>query len=111
MLTQTYKVKKSSVILLSLTVLLLLSTQITSAQTTAFIYQGKLFDSGNLANGQFDFQFQLFDAFTNGNQIGTTQTATNITVSNGSFAVTLDFGACPTCFNGAPRFLEIAVKP
>jgi hypothetical protein len=31
-------------------------------------------------------------------------------VSNGIFTVQLDFGACVSCFNGAARFLEIAVK-
>jgi len=34
-----------------------------------------------------------------------------VTVTAGLFTVPLDFGACPTCFNSAARFLEIAVKP
>src|SRR5262249_45185567 len=82
-----------------------------SAQTTEFTYQGKLTDSGNPANGQYDFQFTLFDALSGGAQQGTTQTVTNVTVTDGNFSVSLDFGACASCFNGAARFLEIAVKP
>src|ERR1044072_7708781 len=43
-------------------VMLVLSFTINaSAQTTAFTYQGKLNESGNLANDQYDFQFTLFD--------------------------------------------------
>lgn len=88
-----------------------------TAQTTAFTYQGKLADNnGNPLSGNYDFQFSLFDGLSGGAQLGTTQTATNILVTNGIFAVTLDFVNCsgcncPTCFNGGPRFLEIAVKP
>jgi len=82
------------------------------AQSTAFTYQGKLADSGNPANGQYDFQFKVFDTQTvgTGTQQGTTQTLTNITVGAGIFTVQLDFGACATCFDGTARYLEIAVK-
>jgi hypothetical protein len=98
-------------LLLTSTMLALNLISNASAQTTAFTYQGRLNDSGNPATGQYDLQFKLFDALSGGIQQGTTQTATNITVTNGIFAVTLDFGACPACFDGAARFLEIAVKP
>src|SRR5438270_576004 len=59
----------------------------------------------------FDFQFSLFDALMGGAQQGTTQPAANILVTNGIFSVNIDFGACATCFDGSPRFLEIAVRP
>jgi hypothetical protein len=98
-------------------IFLLIASQTSPAQSTAFTYQGKLNDNGNLANGNYDLQFKLFDAASIGNQIGTTLTfdgnAGNqpfVVVANGIFTVQLDFGACPTCFNGAARFLEIAVK-
>src|SRR5882724_1721578 len=81
------------------------------AQSSGFTYQGKLADGGNAANGQYDFQFQLFDALSGGTQQGTMLTVSNVAVAAGIFTVQLDFGACPTCFNGSPRFLEIAVKP
>ncbi len=82
-------------------------------QGTAFTYQGKLTDSATPANGQYDFQFKLFDTQTvgTGTQLGTTLTVSNVTVTAGIFTVQLDFGACATCFSGAARFLEIAVKP
>src|SRR5262249_39065489 len=82
-----------------------------SAQTTAFTYQGKLADTGTPANGNYDFQFKLFDQLSGGAQQGTTQALTNVTVSAGVFTVQLDFGACGSCFDGASRFLDIAVKP
>ena len=90
---------------------LLLTAISAFAQTTAFTYQGKLVDNGNLANGNYDLQFALFDAVSGGTQQGTTQTLSNVSVTNGIFTVTLDFGVCASCFNGAARFLAIAVKP
>ncbi len=85
-----------------------------AAQSTGFTYQGKLANNtGNPLSGQYDFQFKLFDTDGTGlpgTQQGTTQTVTNITVTNGIFTVQLDFGTCASCFNGSPRFLEIAVK-
>jgi len=80
------------------------------AQSSAFTYQGKLADGGNAASGQYDFQFQLFDALSGGTQQGSMQTVSNVAATAGIFTVQLDFGACPTCFNGSPRFLEIAVE-
>src|SRR5215813_13475972 len=103
---------KFTVALLLLSLSLWLSTT-AFAQGTTFTYQGKLTDSGNLANGQYDFQFKLFDTMTlgTGTQFGTIITVSNVTVTNGIFSVSLDFGVCPTCFNGSARFLETAVKP
>ena len=82
------------------------------AQTTAFTYQGKLTDSGSPANGQYDFQFKLFDtaAIGGGTEQGSTVTVSNVTVTAGLFNAHLDFGSCASCFDGSPRFLEIAVK-
>src|SRR6266581_1880802 len=42
------------------------------AQTTSFAYQGRLTDSGNPANGNYDLQFALFDNLSGGIQIGST---------------------------------------
>src|SRR5262244_994280 len=80
------------------------------AQTTAFTYQGKLTDSGNLANGAYDLQFKLFDTVTvgTGTQQGSTVTVSNVIVANGIFTVQLDFGA--VVFSGPPRYLEIGVR-
>ena len=93
--------------------LLLSGSAAAFAQGTAFTYQGKLVDTGNPANGPYDLQFKLFDTVTlgTGTQQGSTTTVTNITVAAGIFTVQLDFGACTACFDGSPRYLEIAVRP
>src|SRR5262249_43145228 len=70
-------------------------------------------DNGSPANGQYDLQFKLFDTVTvgTGTQQGSTVTVSNVLVTSGIFTVSLDFGVCASCFDGAARFLEIAVKP
>lgn len=82
------------------------------AQNSAFAYQGKLNNNGNPASGNYDLQFKLYDTADvgTGTQHGGVLTFSTVPVSNGVFNVILDFGACPTCFNGAARFLEIAVR-
>lgn len=92
---------------------LMLSTGSVFAQGTSFAYQGKLSDAGTPANGIYDLQFKLFDTATlgTGTQQGVTLSVANVTVTNGLFTAQLDFGVCPSCFNGANRFLEISVKP
>lgn len=81
------------------------------AQTGSITYQGKFTEAGQPANGSFDLQFRLFDALGGGTQQGDAVTLEDVVVANGVFTVQLDFGACPTCFNGAARFLEISVRP
>ena len=78
------------------------------AQSTAFTYQGDLKTGAAPANGLHDFRFRLFDALTAGTQIGTTQCADNVSVSNGAFTVTLDFGQ--QFASTSPRFLEIQTR-
>src|SRR5258708_28158690 len=73
-------------------------------QTTGFTYQGSLSNGGHPANGQYDFQFKLFDASTSGSQVSSSVTKNNITVGGGHFSVTLDFGS--SAFTGANRWLE-----
>lgn len=77
-------------------------------QTTSFTYQGHLIDAGTAANGNYDFQFALWDSLTNGNQVGSTQSLNAVSVNNGVFTVSLDFGA--NAFPGANRFLEIRTR-
>src|SRR5437899_2364264 len=86
-----------------------LSVTTARAQTTSFVYQGRLSDGGVAANGNYDLQFALFDSLSGGAQVGSTQTLNTIAVSNGVFTVSLDFGA--NAFNGANRFLEISARP
>src|SRR6058998_3090639 len=74
-----------------------------------FRYQGQLNDGGIPATGSYDFQFYLRDALTGGNPVGTTNTLAPVGVTNGLFAVTLDFGNSPFSA-GAPRWLEVGVR-
>ena len=78
------------------------------AQGTAFTYQGFLRQGGTPVNANHDFQFSLWTAASGGTQVGSTQTRTNVSVQNGLFTVTLDFGAV---WDGSDRFLQIAVRP
>jgi Chaperone of endosialidase len=90
-------------------VVICLSLATAEAQQTAFTYQGRLTDGGNVASGNYDLQFALFDSSTSGAQISTTQTLASVSVSAGVFTVSLDFGA--NAFNGANRYLEISARP
>src|SRR5262244_1085985 len=101
MSNHTYSVRKSIPFVCSIFSFLLCSAGLAIAQTTAFTYQGRLVDNGNLANTSYDMQFKLFDALSGGNQIGATLTFDGtgsnppaVLVSNGIFTVTLDFGTC-----------------
>ncbi|MBK8466628.1 MAG: hypothetical protein IPL32_12430 [Chloracidobacterium sp.] len=92
--------------LLSILLCVFIATGI-SAQTTAFSYQGSLKDGASAANGNYDFQFALYDAVSGGNQLGSTLTRNSVAVATGIFSVSLDFGSQ---FPGANRFLEIRVR-
>lgn len=80
------------------------------AQTPAansFTYQGELADAGTPVTGSRLFRFRLYDAASGGAQVGPTLGAA-AAVTNGRFAVELDFGASP--FTGEARWLEIDVS-
>lgn len=79
----------------------------TPGQTTAFTYQGHLTESINSPSGPYDFQFAVFDLA--GNQQGPLQTIYGVSVANGVFTVSLDFGSAPFAV-GEDRYLEIRVK-
>ncbi len=80
--------------------------------STAFTYQGQLETGGVPVNSTCDMTFTLYNALTSGGQVGSTQTITNITVSDGLFTAALNgagqFGA--TAFAGDARWLQIAVR-
>ena len=78
------------------------------SQTPDFTYQGRLLDSSLAANGNYDFEFKLYDAQANGNLLGTL-VRPGVAVSSGIFTVRLDFPV--DVFDGTDRFLEIGVKP
>jgi len=75
---------------------------------TSFTYQGQLRQGNDPVNEACDFQFGFWDAVSAGAQIGSTQTKTNVAVSDGLFTVQLDFGS--GAFQGSDRWLAIAVR-
>lgn len=75
---------------------------------TGFTYQGSLADSGNPANGAYDFEFKLYNAASTGTQVGSTVMKDDVTVAAGFFTVELDFG---DHFDGTAYWLEIGVRP
>lgn len=77
------------------------------AQTSEFTFQGKLNDQNAAANGVYDLSFKLYDSSSL--QIGSTLARDDVQVSNGTFTVTLDFGA--SAFDGSQRMIEISVRP
>lgn len=79
-----------------------------AALGTGFAYQGQLRDGGQPADGSYGFTFTLYDALSGGAQVGSPLSRPAVAVSQGFFAVELDFGSV---FDGSARYLEIAVKP
>ena len=78
-----------------------------SAVGTAFTYQGRLSDSGNPANGSYDFRFRLaLDPLAN-NYAGSPVLTNGVTVNSGLFTVSLDFGSV---FSGSNYWLEVDVR-
>ncbi len=73
---------------------------------TAFTYQGELKHGGTVAEGPYDFHFELFDA--GGLLIGGPLILDDVAVAAGVFTVELDFGAGP--FTGNEVWLAIAVR-
>ncbi|MBC8002846.1 MAG: SGNH/GDSL hydrolase family protein [Opitutaceae bacterium] len=74
----------------------------------ALMYQGRLTDAEHPSNGVYDLRFALFDAAAGGGQAGTSLTNQSVYVTNGLFAVELDFG--PGAFDGTRYWLEIGVR-
>src|SRR5258708_12928329 len=93
--------------ILLISLLMIITAYAVSAQTTEFTYQGSLKDNAAPANANYECEFALFDALSGGSQIGATIPKNTVLVTNGVFAVKLDFGSV---FPGAPRYLEIRVK-
>jgi hypothetical protein len=79
-----------------------------AANGSAFTYQGRLLDGGNPANGNYDFQFSLYDDGVAGSQVGSTVSVNAQAVSSGLFTASLDFGS--SAFVGEARWLQIAVR-
>jgi hypothetical protein len=79
-----------------------------AALGTSFTYQGNLQVGGVLANGNYDFTFDLYNDPVAGALIGATWTDLNVSVSNGLFTTTVDFGS--GIFDGTAYWLSIGVR-
>ncbi len=80
-----------------------------SPVSSGFTYQGRLGESGSPVTGNFEFRFRLLDASADGLQVGPILTNAPVSVTEGVFHTTLDFGLSP--FAGEARWLEIGVRP
>jgi hypothetical protein len=100
----------NSCLTLILLTLVILNTELstTSAQGTAFTYQGRLNDGGNPANGLYDFRFKLASDDLGNNYVGDAYLTNAIPVTNGQFITTVDFGA--GIFTGSNYWLEVDVR-
>jgi len=87
----------------------LAAVNLLQAQGTAFTYQGQLNDGGSPAGGRYDLNFTLYGS-TNLAATALANPITNsaVTVTNGLFTTTLDFG--PGIFTGTNIWLGIAVR-
>ncbi len=76
--------------------------------SSAFTYQGQLYDGTNAANGIYDFRFKLYDGAAADPAIDGPITNAAVSVANGLFTATPEFGF--TAFNGQALWLEVAVR-
>jgi hypothetical protein len=88
-------------------ILVCLAACVVQAQSTEFTYQGRLLRAGVPADGNYDFEFTVFDGVLGGVPVAPPLLLTNVLVTNGVFSVRLNFG---NVFPGASRFLEIKVR-
>ena len=81
--------------------------------SSAFTYQGHLYDNNDVANDLYDFQFKLYKyeaaPVNDYIQVGNDVNRPDVDVINSYFTVELDFGS--SVFNGNARWLEIGVRP
>jgi hypothetical protein len=79
----------------------------TFAQGSLFTYQGRLNDGSNPANGSYEILFRPFGVPTGGSQL-TIPNIRPVTVTNGLFTTTLDFGS--GIFTGSPCYLQLEIR-
>ncbi len=86
-----------------------LATTTAQAQplSSAFTYRGELSEAGQPSSGAYDFRFRVLDGQDSDTQVGPTLCVEDVSISEGRFATTLDFG---DVFRGQRRYLEISVR-
>ena len=88
----------------------ILATSVIAAKPlgSEWTYQGQLNQSAQPVNGSADFEFKLWDDPNAGTQIGATVAVNDVSITDGLFAVQLDFGQ--NAFGGGARWLDIAIR-
>lgn len=100
---------KSTLVLALMVVTPVMSPPAALGLSSAFTYQGQLKQSGVPADGLCDFRFSLYGAPSAGTQIGGAIVVGGVALTDGLFAVPLDFGSAPFA-TGGDRWLEIEVR-
>ena len=75
---------------------------------STFTYQGQLRNAGQLVNGNVDVRFTLWDADVGGTQVGNANNFTNYPLTDGRFALGLNFGT--GAFNGDQRWVQVEFR-
>ncbi len=78
------------------------------AQSTALTYQGRLKNGAAPATGLHDFRFTLFNVSSGGVQLAPPVCADNVSLAEGFFTATIDFGQ--QFVTTESRFLQIEVR-
>jgi hypothetical protein len=102
------KQKCVSLVVSSLAGLAFCGGVLAQSSSSVITYQGILKTDGNGASGPFDFVFSLFNVPSGGAQIGASVTNLNVSVTNGLFTTSLDFGM--NAYSGGSRWLDISVR-
>jgi hypothetical protein len=82
-----------------------------AAVDTAFTYQGYLEEDGSPANGEYDFEFNIYNQESGGSVVFGPWNLEDETVSDGYFTVPIDVLAPDAVFDGGERWLEVGVRP
>ncbi len=103
------RARLSAIIRVTCLVLTLISVSATGAVAlgAGFTFQGGLSTAAGPITGGCDLRFGLFNAASGGSQIGNLLVRPGLQLTNGLFAVELDFG---DVFNGDPRWIEVGVR-
>ena len=102
--------RKTTVLAAGLAFLVLFHLQPVFAQGTVLTYQGRLSQNGAPFTGIAEIAPTLWDAANGGNPVGANNPPTLlVSVSNGLFTASLDFGSAPFS-TGAARWLQLGVR-
>jgi hypothetical protein len=105
--TQKNRNMRAKILYLLSVLALIVCSNSASSQGTAFTYQGHLQNNGNPATGTYNFTFTLFATNVNGTAVAGPVTNNGVSVNNGLFTTTINFGS--NVFTGTANWLQIGV--